>query len=609
MAFKRRASAASAPEDPEQLYRQLALVNDGPEALWAHQADVLRSWHLRHPDARDVAIELPTGAGKTLVGGLISEFRRRVARERVAYLCPTRQLARQTASKLDEYGIPNVLLIGDSTAWNPADHSRYITGTALAVSVYSHVFNTKPALSNAQLLLLDDAHAAESYVAGPWSLRIDREQDATVYQDVLTLLGDALDPLVLKRLRASSPDGQYLSYVYLASPLGVTKRAADLQAMLTTAVETKTINKNARFAWRFLQDHLDQCLFYISYRGVLVRPLIAPTVTHPAFDSVARRIYMSATLGSGGELERSFGRRNITRIPIPKGWEKQGTGRRLFSFPQLTDDLAAASGLVDTWVAKVIADHGRAIIVTPDTRTADAFIANRLPANYKVLRAADVEDDLTVFTREPASALVLNNRYDGIDLPDDDCRLVVLDGLPARGDLQERFLHGSLGALEVLQERVRARIMQGAGRATRDARDYANVLVLGNDLISYVTQVEVQQAMHPEVHAELEFGYEQSIDITSDDMLDQIRVFDEHGQPWREVDEDIVAARERYERKEAPGAAQLQNAARHEVAAWEAIWQREWEHALTLIRRVLDELRGGKASQRYAALWHYLGGA
>ncbi|WP_369679951.1 DEAD/DEAH box helicase family protein [Lentzea flaviverrucosa] len=56
-------------------------------------------WHKNHSgqNSADGAIELPTGAGKTLVGGLIGDFRRRVTGERVAYLCPTKQLARQTS--------------------------------------------------------------------------------------------------------------------------------------------------------------------------------------------------------------------------------------------------------------------------------------------------------------------------------------------------------------------------------------------------------------------------------------------------------------------------------------------------------------------------------
>ena len=426
MPFKRPLSATPPPSDPEQLYRQLALANRGPEALWLHQGDVLRAWHREHAEASDVAIELPTGAGKTLVGGLIGEYRRRVAQDRVAYLCPTRQLARQTADKLTEYGIPNVLLIGQVKNWNKADRGRYSTSSAIAVSVYSHVFNVNPALNDAQLLMLDDAHAAESYVAGPWSLEISREE-VSAFADVLSALGDALDPLVLARLR-DAKDGQYYSTVYLASPLGVARQAAQLEAVLRAAAAAKKISDDAAYALQELEGRLDRCLVYVSFSRLLIRPLIPPTVCHPAFDRPARRVYMSATLGAGGEMERIFGRRAIKRIPIPPGWEKQGTGRRLFCFPQLTTDLADDPAKAKGWIANVVAERGRALVLTPDTRTAEAFVADRLPTGCQVLSADDVEDDLRVFTSQPSAALVLTNRYDGIDLPDDDCRLVVLAG-------------------------------------------------------------------------------------------------------------------------------------------------------------------------------------
>lgn len=611
MAFKRSTGSTPIPTDPEQLYRQLALTSDdSPGPLWLHQGDVLRSWHSAHPKDPDVAIELPTGAGKTLVGGLIGEYRRRVAGDRVAYLCPTRQLARQTATRLTEYGIPNVLLIGKVGMWNAADRARYTSADATAVSVYSHVFNVNPALDDAQLLLLDDAHAAESYVAGPWSLTINRDQEESAFHDVLSTLADALDPLVVKRLRNASPDGQHRATVYLASPLGVAAHAAQLEQTLTAAAAAGKLSENARYALQFLHSHLDRCMVYVSYRQLLIRPLIPPTLTHPAFDGPTRRVYMSATLGAGGELERIFGRQTINRIPIPPGWEKQGTGRRLFCYPQITSDLADDPTKVDSWVSDVIAQHGRALVLTPDGRTASSFIKTRLPDGYKVLTSDDVEDDLTVFTREPAAALVLSNRYDGIDLPGADCCLVILAGLPANGGMQERFLHKSLGAVEVLQERIRARIMQGAGRATRDARDYAAVLLL-DDLVSYATKSDVQKAMHPEIHAELEFGYKNSRSspdsrTTSADMLDNLRIFAEHGEEWREFDQAIVAASEGHERINAPGSVELQRAASHEVAACEAIWQGEWPRALDLIGDVLGNLRGGQAPQRYAALWNYL---
>ncbi|MBA8963896.1 hypothetical protein JOJ86_005868 [Rhodococcus percolatus] len=606
MVFKSKSAPVAVFDDPESLYRALALTNEGPENLWSHQADVLRSWNdekLR--SEADIALELPTGAGKTLVGGLIGEYRRRKFQERVAYLCPTRQLARQTAKKLTDYGIPNVLLVNEVQSWNIADRARYNSAAAIAVSVYSHVFNSNPALNNAELLLLDDAHAAEGYVANPWKMQISRKDDESAYLDVLATLANAMDPFVFERLRTNSPSGR-ASTVYLASPLGVSANAMQVERVLSAAVAQGKVSTSARHAWKFLEGHIEHCLIYVTGRDLLIRPLIVPTVQHAAFNNPARRVYMSATLGSGGELERSFGRRKITRIPIPKGWEKQGTGRRFFSFPELTSDLSTDEEKLNEFISETIKRAGRAIVLSPDNRTADAFVASKVPDGFDTLRADEVEENLDVFVENSSAVLVLTNRYDGIDLPDKDCRLVILNGLPANGDLQEQFLHKSLGAVEVLQERIRARIMQGSGRATRNSRDYAAVLVLGSDLTSYLTNLDVQGAMHPEVHAELEFGLENSIDTTSDEMTVRLETFERHDTEWAAVDSDIVTARELHVRKAAPGTDELQRAARREVVAYEAIWAGDWQQSLISIRQVVDRLSAGRGPKRYAALWNYL---
>jgi len=604
MAFKSKAPAVAMPEDPVDLYRILAETNSGPSALWLHQGDVLRSWHANHKNDPDVAIELPTGAGKTLVGGLIGEYLRRVDGQRVAYLCLTRQLARQTTAALEQYGIPTSLLIGQVVGWNAADRYRYTAGDAVAVSTYSHVFNSNPALNDAQLLLLDDAHSVESYVASPWKLEISRSEVA--YAHILDEVADSLDPLVLARLRTEHPDGKYFSQVYLVSPVGVANHAERIEQILSASCAAKTLSDSAQHAYRKITGKVDRCLIYASYSKLLLRPLIAPTALHGAFSDPLRRVYMSATLGAGGELERSFGRRKITRIPIPKGWEKQGTGRRLFCAPELTRNLSVVRTDTDSWVQQMIAVHGRALVLTPDGRTAAEFLEHRIPAGFDVLKADHVEDDLTAFTGRGRAVLLLNNRYDGIDLPDEACRLVIIDGLPAKGDLQERFLYTALGAADLLNERIRSRVVQGAGRATRNARDYATVILLGDDLRKYVARSDVQAAMRPEVHAELDFGLDNSIGLTSIEMAENIEIFRKHDTGWRASDLEITGLRDTLDQVVPLGTTELQAIAGEEVAAWEAIWQGEWKRAFELIRRVLDDLRGGRAPQRYAALWHYL---
>ncbi|MGH2988461.1 MAG: helicase C-terminal domain-containing protein [Solirubrobacterales bacterium] len=72
---------------------------------------------------------------------------------------------------------------------------------------------------------------------------------------------------------------------------------------------------------------------------------------------------------------------------------------------------------------------------------------------------------------------MLANRYDGIDLPGEACRLLVLDGLPVAVNHLERFLYQRLAATGLLGERMRTRLTQGVGRATRGEGDWCAVLV------------------------------------------------------------------------------------------------------------------------------------
>src|SRR5258707_1123569 len=95
MAFKIRAGRGSVPDDPEALLRDLRKKTI--PGLLSHQADLIRSYLGTAQKQPDVALQLPTGSGKTLVGLLIGEWRRRKYGERVIYLCPTSQLVNQVA--------------------------------------------------------------------------------------------------------------------------------------------------------------------------------------------------------------------------------------------------------------------------------------------------------------------------------------------------------------------------------------------------------------------------------------------------------------------------------------------------------------------------------
>ncbi len=68
-----------------------------------------------------------------------------------------------------------------------------------------------------------------------------------------------------------------------------------------------------------IRNGLEACMVYLSYGAVQIRPVVPPTFENAPFARIKQRLYLSATLGGGGELERAFGRPSITRLPLPDG--------------------------------------------------------------------------------------------------------------------------------------------------------------------------------------------------------------------------------------------------------------------------------------------------
>jgi hypothetical protein len=607
MAFKTVPRQPSVPAEVEQLYDLLPKQSSAPGSLWLHQGDLLRAWQEKHDKNadRDVALELPTGAGKTLVGGLIGEWLRRKDQARVAYVCPNRLLARQVTSKLTEYGIDAVTLIDRVATWNPSDRTKYSSGKAIGVTVYSHLFNTNPAINDADLLILDDAHAAEQYVAKAWSLLVEREASPGAFLDILSVLATALDLSVVDVLRAGG-DLSRGTNVHLASPLMVRGCGAQLEQVINRAATENKLTTDAVFAAKALTGRLERCMVYLTPAAILIRPLIPPTSTHPAFSSPRRRLYMSATLGAGGELERAFGRRHITRVESPAGWEKRASGRRLFVFPSISPDLRDNPGALNGWIQSVVENFGRAALLTPDNRTATSVMSAICPPGYTTFSAPEVEADLSIFTREPRAVLTLANRYDGLDLRDDDCHLLIMAGLPGRGDLQERFLSAAVGAGEVLRERVSARVVQGSGRATRGLGDWAAVIILEDDLVNYLHRNDNQQLMREELQAEIAFGIENSTDTSLADMKANLDEFRAQSAKWKVAEQDILRVREERRRVPPKSSQILQTAVEHEVKTWAAVWAGDLDSAVDSAKDVLEVLGTDRSVQRYSSLWRYL---
>jgi hypothetical protein len=591
--FVTRREAQPAVDSPEALFRALRPSDGGVRHLWAHQADLLRGYTALPAAVTDVAVELPTGAGKTLVGQLLGEYRRRVLGQRVAYLCPNSQLAAQAAEKAVGYGIPAVLLVGRKTEYDRADYTAFVRANAIAITNYHSVFNSNPAIE-AQTLVLDDAHAGEGAVADLWSVTAERGEP--LYTALVGAVADALARPFVERLRDGALDPHRRSEAELVPPVAIAERPDILRDALDEHARDHNI-----WSGQMIADEIAHCLVYVSWESVLIRPLIPPTSEHAAFADAEQRIYMSATLGAGGELERSFGVTSIDCLPVPAGWDEHGSGRRFFLFPAAAQDPEE----VDACVAGAIERAEKTLVLAPSRRELDSFAATAVPATVPTIRTGDAERDLATFMGAQRGAVLLANRYDGIDLPDDDCRLVVLSGLPAATHLQERFLHDTLGARRVLAERIRTRIVQGAGRCTRNVQDYAAVVVRGARLTDFCAREEVLRAMHPELQAELRFGLDNS-ERANVHLLELLNSFLNQDAEWLDADADIRGRASEASREQPAMVDELADAAPLEVECWRAVWRGDLRSAIELAQKVTDHLGSGSELRPYRALWLYL---
>jgi len=603
MGFRLRKPTGSVPDSPEALFRDLR--NRSVEGLLSQQADMLRAY-ISHVDTPDVALQMPTGSGKTLVGLLIAEWRRRRFRQRVVYLCPTRQLVNQVVEQaVRKYGIHAIPFIGSKWDYASSDKSAYTNAEVLAVTTYSGLFNTSPFFDNANAIVLDDIHAAENYVADFWSLRIDRRipEQRTLFAAVLSVLKDDIPSADYARLMNTDPSPFDASWVNKI-PTPVLYRLHDeLIAVLDANITDGT---DLSFRWQVLRDHLLACHMYVNSEGFLIRPLLPPTGTHAPFSNADQRIYMSATLGEGGELERLVGKRNLARIPAPEGWEKQGVGRRLFVFPMRSLE----EGVCMQLIISLIPRAGRALILTPSEREAERFrkvIQEKLP-EYTLFSASEIEASKTPFVSRERAIAVVANRYDGIDLVGDECRLLIVSGLPDATNLQERFLISRMGASILYNDRIITRITQATGRCTRSATDYATVIILGEQLNKFLLQPEKRAFFHPELQAEMEFGIEESRDRGPGEFSENFRIFLSHGKEWQPADEAIVELRDKTERRPLPCLDAFINAAPHEVDYQYAMWDGDYATAVACCRGVLAHL-GGEELRGYRAFWCYLAGS
>ncbi len=493
-----------------------------PDGLRPAQTHVLVQFAEQHTATFDVGIELPTGEGKTLIGLLIADWALDEGKA-VAYLTGTRQLADQVMEQAELLpGLAAHRFAGGDYPGAALDD--YHQAQAVGVMNYWVYFNSNPRVEPADLVIFDDAHLAEQPLAGMFTLRIPRSAGGG------RELYETLCDLVLQHAPHSYPTLQAMrDGAAPASSLPELVAFNDWHAVSASARDaignSELLKKNPdpRFVWRTLAPALTRCGVLVGPIGIEIRPYHLPTQTVPGYARAGHRVYLSATLGRPGDLQRRLGTRPVTAIETPADLRTAGTGRRTFllnpgsgkaldnevvSFALHQADAAAADG--PGRVAWLCASNPEADEVEDLLRKDERTVFR--------LRAGD-DRPFEQWRGSVRAHLVTAGRFDGFDLPDDTCRLVVIPSVPAASTEFERFAVAYLGDATYMRHRVGQRLTQALGRANRTASDSALYLGLDPALAATLADSAVRSSIGADVNTAVR------------DALER------HGQGWEPVDE------------------------------------------------------------------------
>ena len=106
------------------------------------------------------------------------------------------------------------------------------------------------------------------------------------------------------------------------------------------------------------------------------------------------------------------------------------------------------------------------------------------------------------------NTVVLANRYDGIDLPDESCRILLCDGKPYSESLIDLYHEACRPNSEATLMRAVRTVEQGLGRSVRGEKDYSVVVIIGPDLTRLLRDKHSRKFLSNQMATQVEIGLE-----------------------------------------------------------------------------------------------------
>ena len=462
--------------NPIDIYNSLDRKTDaGP--LRPAQERILRTWFNGRTNDRNLIVKLHTGEGKTLIGLLILQSFLNKNGESSIYLCPNDFLVHQTCHEAQKFGINVCTFEATKKSEIPTE---FLNGKKILVTTVQKVFNGKTVFGvdanyiHVGNIVLDDSHACIDSIKSSFSIRISRENDNELYKDIENLFHNDLK---------SQGEGTLLNINNGTSDLLQIPYWAwlDKKDELISILGKHTEDTAIKFSWPLLMDRLDNCQAFITGKGIEISPIYCPIEKFGTFSNAKHRIFMSATTQDDSFFIKGFGfKEEEVRNPLTDN-ELKWSGEKMIVFPSLVDEKFTRDRVIHAFSRKDLAISRFAIVpsyaIATDYDHYECTIANgnNLSSIIKEIKQGN-----------NLGLIVLVNRYDGINLPDNECRILILDSLPFCDNLADRYEMACREDSEITILKQVQKIEQGLGRSVRGEKDYSVIIIIGSDLVNFM---------------------------------------------------------------------------------------------------------------------------
>ncbi|MEW9673523.1 DEAD/DEAH box helicase family protein [Ammoniphilus sp. 3BR4] len=479
---------------PKDIYQSLDRASDkGPLRLI--QEKILEKWFDHFKTQKDVILKMHTGQGKTLTGLLILQSRLNDKTGPALYLCHNNHLLEQTCLQAESFGI-NYCVITDEIP------DEFIDGKSILITSVQKLFNgeTKFGLGarslNVSTVLMDDAHACIEVIKNACKITLLNTTNA--YQEILTLFG----PELQNQGVGTFADIKRKEYdALLPVPYWDWQ---DKHTEVAEILSKYSTSKDIKFTWPLIKDDIRNCQCLISGTSLEIIPYTLPLHLFGSYFKASHRIFMSATLTDDSFLIRGLGI-DSKSVKAPLQYENEGwSGEKMILIPTLIDPMLDRTEIVNLFAKPKKKNYGVVALVpsfnsTKDWQKYGAMVANKdtIVLEIEKLKSKDYE-----------KTLVIANRYDGIDLPDNACRILVIDSKPFFESLYDRYIEECRSNSDILSVRLAQTIEQGTGRGIRGEKDYCVIIITGAELVRAIRSQEKRKYFSVQTRTQVEIGLE-----------------------------------------------------------------------------------------------------